>query len=497
MRSFVRVAVFACVVVLAWQSVATAGVTYRKLAVTGDPAPGMSGSTFTAFEHPASISDAGVAFIGKAGGQTWIWADRGEGLQPAVRRREDLPGLSGTQTLIYMEDVIINDAGQVATRPMIGYDGYAVLVADPDGTIRVPVPPKAPAPGAEPSEFRIPSFPDLADNGQVCFQSSLSSPTGSGVWMSGGAPDESLGLIARRDGDAPSTGEQFQSIYSYPSVGGGRAVFRAELTDGNDSLWGYTPSGGLEPIAVQGQTAPNGETYSAFGEPRINDKGHVALLTGGDGILKETDDGLTVVAWRNGLAPGTGGNEFHILNRPVLNDLDQVAFRAYLYSTGLDDLGTEGIWSQGHSGQLHLVAREGAPAPGTDGTFSLPVGMTGVCLSDGGYTAFLARADANNGIWVEGSPGELELIALEGAEFTVAPGDVRTVNMVRFAAEAGSIVDGYALEHSINSRGELVFKLDFTDGSSGLFTATVPEPATLTLLALASLPVARRRRRNT
>ncbi len=495
MRSFARISVFTCAVVLAWSSVATAGVTYRKVALTGDPAPGLEGSTFTDLMHPASISDAGVAFIGRAGGETWIWADRGDGLEPAVRRRQSLPGPSGKPTLSYIEDVIINDLGQVATRPMVGYEGFAVLVADPNGTIRLPVPPGATAPGAEPSTFYIPSFPDLADNGQVCFESSIRTPVGSGVWASGGAPDGSLGLIAAEDDDAPGTGERFQSISSYPSIGGGRTVFRATLTDGNDSVWAYTPSGGLEQIAMEGRSAPNGETYLHFGEPRINDNGHVALLAGWDGILKETDDGLGEVAWKDDVAPGAGGNKFSLFDRPVLNDLDQVAFLGTLTSSDLDDLGTRGIWSEGHSGELHLVARAGAPAPGTDGTFSLDHITAAVCLSDGGYAAFLARADGNDGIWVEVSPGELELIALEGAEFTVAPGDVRTVNGVRFASGSGSITDGYALEHSINSRGELVFRLDFSDGSFGLFTATVPEPATMALIGLGGLLLAARRRR--
>ena len=49
---------------------------------------------------------------------------------------------------------------------------------------------------------------------------------------------------------------------------------------------------------------------------------------------------------------------------------------------------------------------------------------------------------------------------------------------------------------NLSNSGELAFQLDFSDGSSGVFTVQVPEPASAGILGLGALATLMRRRRN-
>jgi hypothetical protein len=75
------------------------------------------------------------------------------------------------------------------------------------------------------------------------------------------------------------------------------------------------------------------------------------------------------------------------------------------------------------------------------------------------------------------------LIAREGGPFDVGSGDFRTITGIDF-------LEGRSNNAStgLSNDGTLAFRLTFTDGTSGIFTATiVPEPDALPLLAFAGL----------
>jgi hypothetical protein len=70
--------------------------------------------------------------------------------------------------------------------------------------------------------------------------------------------------------------------------------------------------------------------------------------------------------------------------------------------------------------------------------------------------------------------------------------DMRTISVVNMVGGSGG-EDGLGI--SFNDAGQLAFNLFFTDGTGGIFVATIPEPATATLMLIAAVGCAARRRR--
>jgi hypothetical protein len=177
-----------------------------------------------------------------------------------------------------------------------------------------------------------------------------------------------------------------------------------------------------------------------------------------------------------------------------VNDAGAVAFWAVL--TGSTD--NEGVFTTA-GGAMHAVAREGDAAPGT----SAGVAFGGfinqsVSLNNAGDVAFLAALKGagigttnRDGIWSTAG-GQLVKVVREGDSFDVDPGpatDLRVISDIEFG--------NTFVPTRLTEDGRLAFELTFTDGTSGVFTAVVPEPTgigALSTAGAAALLVRRRRR---
>jgi len=114
---------------------------------------------------------------------------------------------------------------------------------------------------------------------------------------------------------------------------------------------------------------------------------------------------------------------------PVLNDSGQTAFRGFLTGSEVSFSNRSGIWSEGGSAGLALVARAGDVAPETGGAnFSnFDSGFETPLLNNAGQTAFFGTIQQStevsnhnsSGVWLEGGGTGLALIARAG---NVAPG---------------------------------------------------------------------------
>ncbi len=463
--------------------------TLALVAREGFAAPGTSGANFSDFAPP-SYEFNSLPGINSAGGTVFrrflqtggsvnssndvgLWSGGSGGLSLVAREGSLAPGTGGATfgggaaSYPFVEDPVFNDAGQAAFRGLLQTGG------------------------------------------------SVSSSNNTGIWSEGSG---TLALVARENSTAPGTGGERFSVLQRPVINGvGETAFLATLQSGgsvgssnNSGIWSEA-SGSLALVAREGTTAPGtgGERFGDFvryfvpNQVAINDAGQTAFLA----LLQEVDSSsdfgmwsegsghLALVARKGSPAPGTDGANFGGLSLPVINGAGRTAFSGILQTGGpVDSSNDSGIWSEGF-GTLELVAREGAPAPGIEGTnfghflFSRPV------INRAGQTAFLAPLrSGETGIWAQDTSSVLRRVVCEGDLLEVADDDFRTISGLGFVIDSGN-EDGR--RSGFNDLGQVAFHATFTDGSSGVFVTSVPEPSTLALcctVLLVLLAFAQRKR---
>jgi hypothetical protein len=125
-----------------------------------------------------------------------------------------------------------------------------------------------------------------------------------------------------------------------------------------------------------------------------------------------------------------------------------------------------GVWISDSSG-YRLVAKQGDPAPGSNGLFNGFIRSEPV-LNSRGQIAFLGSVGSSpmfSGIWATNTQGELVKVVKAGDPVEVAPGDVRTVQSLQLATRSGSD-DGRP--SPFNDIGQLVYTATFSDSTSAV-----------------------------
>src|SRR5262245_53899767 len=505
------------------------GLSYEKVALTGDQAPGTApGVVFSAFTGPYTHPEPGpridaqgrVSFFALISGpgvvtanHSGVWSQHSGVLGLEARAGEQVAGAAvGTTFRAFTEDF-------APSTPLIG-------------------------------------------NGRIGFTASLtgagvSGANSSGIWTRGGGGG--LELFARTGSQAPGTasGVVFtEPLYLRDASDAGHLLLTAHLSgpgvsDANgDGFWSNR-SGSPSLILREGQQAPGLPAGVVFGagqflgstDPfpivRWNEASELALqgnLLGpgvttfsNEAVFAERGGQLRLIMREGDPAPGAGGGATFGGNSVLLqmytlsfNRLGQVAFDVMLGGT---QHGTTLLYSD-HKGTLLPVAMPFDPAPGTNGgQFGLMVAPT---LSDGGHIAFRAAlADAGTwppfGIWWD-QPGPLTALVTPGqpvpgqppgttlvgvdymdgfnaagqlafraavedpsgafamALFLAAPsGQLRLV--ARADAPFDVVGDGSDMRTvreittgGLSENGTVAFRLDFMDNTSGIFTASVAGP---------------------
>lgn len=466
------------------------------------------------------------------------------------------PGLPGT-VAGQLEFLTINDSGRVAVNGLL-LNGTGGVTAANDGVgwtgtpgaLSVIAREGAAAPGLAGITFEtIPSWRDITDTGHVAFRADLAgagvtAANNSSAWLQ--PPAGASQLAAREGGAAPGlTGVTFSAgFFSVLSagdvVGLNSALAGTGVTTANDSSIWVGPPGALQLIAREGSQVPGlpvGSLYGQFNSIEgINKAGHVIFETSmtGPNITVDNERAIFVggpnnnvaVAAREGdPAPGLPAGVVFDASHLVLgvNDVGQVAFRADLRGTGVDNTNDSAFYV-GVPGALGLVTRRGSQAPGVPagGVFQ----MTGTTLgpfNNIGQIAFTTNlrhgsggvhAGNDFGHWV-GGPGNLRLMLREGDPFAAIPGTVlngvgtfalNDVGQEAFSsslvvgpggvtasdddvlwlgdatgdgivvARAGSVLAGRTVVDfdrlSINNLGQIGFRAEFTDGAHGMFYFT-------------------------
>ncbi len=290
----------------------------------------------------------------------------------------------------------------------------------------------------------------------------LSAVAGVLVWTLPSRGDITYDVIAVSQDPAPGTLDFYSNFTGQAVNSVGQIVVSALLEDGGGTPSGSgvfsNATGALDLIGRDGEPAPDTSLdFRTITSPVLNDAGHVVFsgtlqdaggVFAGRGIWSESGGVLSLLARDGAPAPGTP-NEFSTFGNPAQNGAGQIAFFATLQDTGGAFAG-RGIWLQ-DGGSLTLVAQQGDSAPGTSVDFSAlgnPVLSDSVFLAFSGQLQDAGGAAAGRGLWLQDDLGAIHLVARDGDAAPVTGLEFRTFG-----------------NPAINNAGEIAFRSDLQDAS--------------------------------
>ena len=494
--------------------------TTEIIAVAGDPAPDGNGS-FSAFESPA-LNNAGqlvflAVFTGTSGGSAddrGIIRIDGDTLIQIAREGESAP--DGNGSFSGFSKPILNDVGQAAfvaglTGTSGGSNDNNGLFRGDGNTLTQMARRGDPVPDVDASFVFFTN--SLNSVGESAFRGSFNFTSGgssSGIFRADGTM---LIQIVRTGQLAPDGNGSFSGRFSSAAFNdAGQAAFGAfiDLGDGGsvldeDGIFRGDHST-ITQIARVGDAAPDGNgsfsgfTSNAFPNPAHNNMGQAAFrgflssTSGGnsdnEGIFRGDETTLTRIARKGGAAPDGNGSFASFDEFVALNDTGQVAFIASFTDTSGGDSDNEGI-IRGNGTILTQIAREGEDAPDGNGSFSQ---FDFPALNGAGQMAFGAflrgtsgGMSDNYGLYYFDDVLGLLPVARKGDPFLGS-----TITLLGFNNSIESRSDEFS---GINELSQFAYRFVLADGRSGIAIWTVPEPASLALLALAAAVLPLRRAR--
>jgi len=529
-----------------------APLSFRTVAVTGDPAPGsIPGITFANLsEQPAINNNGSVVFrntvqLPSGNATRSITTDVAGALAAVMQGGQPAPPpLGGIYNQITSGN--ISDNGVIGFCSTIDGDFQSFsLYSYENGASSTTAYIGQAAPGVSPpSTFsqlctRSDGWvtpPSISPGGSMVAYASTTFASSSriGLWnfSSNGAQ-----LIARASDPAPGAGgtATFLQLGRPPSPTDGYVVGIYPAINGKNqsALYGrlngtstltsrgiWQQVGGALQLAVRSGTQAAGlgagVAFADFGDPAFNNARHLAfrgVLTGtgvdasnNESVWSNASGALSLVAREGDSAPDVpagvlfGGFRGTNLYDAILRGNGDAAFVSELTGAGVTPQNDAALWAQ-RNGVLGLVAREGDAAPGTPAGTLFSDGLAGDFLpymNDMGLFAFKGSltgpgvGTANDeGFWAMHSDGSMHLLFREGDVLEVRPGDFRTLAFTNYSPRAPTGgQDGR--QRILNNNGELAFTANFTDGSQAVLVFTIPEPASAALMALAWIGLVRR-----
>lgn len=315
----------------------------------------------------------------------------------------------------------------------------------------------------------------------------------------------------------------------------GRFTFEGPFAEWSYALWTEGEAGELVPIVKYRDPVPGypeGTTFGPFshlrGAASINSGGDIVASTsilppdqalGGDSSLWRfrADSDKELLVTETDRLPGLPeGVSIQYLRSPLLNDRGDVLVSTRLeaspaQSGSLPDP-ADGFWLRTRGGRFTPLLRSGQAAPGLPSNIMLGASTydesdnylpdADVGFTPNGRSLFDFRlegpgVDASNdrALYTVARNGAPSLVLRRGDQIETAVGQVRTIDDYRVWFGFWSSVG----RSPVNSRGDVVAVLDFTDGTEAVVKIPVPEPASAVsllfgssgLLALAFLRVRR------
>lgn len=514
-------AIAALIAASMWVPTAGGAVAVRRVALTGDGIG--DGKTLGKLET-FSLNDAGDVALGATllGGQpdaTGVFIHDGS-LRVVAQSGDSAPG-GGTFTHLALSYPVINERGEVA---FLGHDSTVndwrngvyttanLAGTNPTHEVRK-VARHGETPAGMPSE-KLGSLYGvlLNDRGESAFLGQVESGP-SGIWrtsaLTGGVEAVVAWDLPVTDPDAVYPGPTLRSAQSEPSLNHhGQIALGAHYVDGASRYGVFT--GNQTPLTVRVSSrapvpgAPAGSTFKNFATVVSNDAGYVAFR--GDwrepgatedtwGLFIEEGGGVVPVARTGGEdAPGAS-SPFDSIPAPFIT-MNTGGDLAFIGRFGPLDGPGDGVYFRPAGGDLRPVAIE-TEGPLSDDTDFERLFPASIHLNGQGQVVFMAQPHGGTlGLYLtEPDAGSPVLIAAVGEMWDldgIAGGESREILAFQLPFASSGNEDGRA--SPLNESGELAFIVRFTDGTSGIYAATIPEPVSLSALALL-VPLARRSRR--
>ena len=326
--------------------------------------------------------------------------------------------------------------------------------------------------------------PCVNASGQVAFEAQLNNSAGTfGIWSSG-QNNGNLHLLALEGQQISSSGVGYVSGIT------GLSPLSSTATYNTGSPLFNVPDMNNAGQTVFSSTIVNDATdFSGKGYP-------AALFTDQGGSLK--------LVLKNGdPAPGTNGYTFNAsAPTAVINDAGIIAFIETL-TNGTNN--SSGIFEYTPNQGISLIAQVGQHAVGLPGE-NYSSFNNYLFINKGGQVAFMANlsnysgGSMGYGLFAQDNTGALNMITASGQQLQISPGVYETVSpstLFGITTSSGG-EDGRNTDWSDD--GTFTFKATFATGSAvpvGIFTASVPEPASITGVALVASALLVRRPRKT
>ena len=457
------------------------------------PAQSFATSSFSSFS-PVINEQGDAAFLSQSRAAIVVCTEE-EGIRAIARENGPVAGLgSEFEWLDDFSFFTLNDNGDLAfigdINPIgstisVWSDELFTVVADDDFVI----------PGTNTTIFNFEERPALNDRGDIIFSPRIS---GGDAILIRYVDDDGLTLIARDGDQAPNFPADFffTNFFSAQINDQGLAVFSALISgpENVSATFGHLDgvTGPVISSLDQAPGLPDGVKFNGATRLSINQTGQIVTTNSlrGPGITDLNDNclvkccfgspDLTEVLAREGdLISGYEegflfGDFFDISS----NRSGSVATCCRIRGSSVNTSNDEAVIFISPEGDAEIAVRENEPAPDLP-AFARIDGDFEIALSDSGQLAFMSDVNGfgRGAFLFDRETQQLQKLAVEGDLFDINDSpdveDLRTIEEVHLRPSTGT---ENGTPTSINSSGQVVFALDFTDGTEGIFVGnTLPE----------------------
>ncbi|MFT5107833.1 MAG: hypothetical protein ACI9UA_003468, partial [Pseudoalteromonas tetraodonis] len=436
------------------------------ISIRSDPAPGTDGSIFNTYQRAFINESDLVVFSGSvsgggSAGNTGVWfGDVDSIAEVAVGGATAGTGVNyGIFTSVNISDTDEISFNSQLTGAVTSSSDVAHFAPAGASPLASQAREGGAAPGT-PGNFNVISASVAGSNmnafpGRLEIATPITARDDSGIWST---HTGTLELAAREGADADAIpGAKFGHITASMSMNeSGEMAFIASLTSaggGNVAVFSGLP-GNFDVAFRRDGVAPGtgGATFRLFGAAAIGGSGDVAIFgsvnnSSALGVSSANNDGIwtnisgtTALVAREGdqVADLPTGVIFESFKESLVADDGSVCFSGFVKGPGVNSSNDGCLWSNA-SGSLVTLMREGGLAPGTDG--SQIKSINGFSCNNNATVGIVADmitgiGDATSGstqaLWLSNpETAELDLALRTGTSFEIAPGDSRTIKIIK------------------------------------------------------------------